>query len=60
MPVIPGLATLAAAIAGVFKSKSPAKHDQFFKFYFNRICPMWNSLPENIVTASIAIFKNRL
>ena len=26
MPVIPGLATLAAAIAGVFKSKSPAPY----------------------------------
>ena len=43
------------------RSKSSAKHNQFFNSYFNRICPMWNSLPENIVTvASLTIIKNRL
>ena len=43
------------------RNKTSAKHNQFLNFYFNRICPMWNSLPENIVTASsLTIFKNRL
>lgn len=42
-------------------SKVQPKHDQFLNFYFNRICRMWNSLPEIIITApSYNTFKMRL
>ena len=41
--------------------KSTSKHSQWHQNFFNRIVPLWNQLPDSIVSAqSLNIFKIRL